>query len=376
MSSLRICIAGEHPDDHEYPRLWVIREGLKQIGFEVDVVQILTSIDVIECLLNPKQAMHKTLKQLFQLSKHLSSLVHCDVILIPAFRWSLAPFVWFISKFIRKPILLDYLIGITDVNEDRKVLSSGPLLNLYRWLDWFNITCMVSMTDTKAHREFYRRLLKTKTDKMYVVPVGVREPLLDLPGPANLCSQIVVQYFGLYTPFHGVDVILKAAKLLQDTPEIRFEFIGIGQTQLDAVKLALAISLPNVNFISKYLDLPAYLTAISKSDILLGVFGEVEKTNYVVPIKVYEGMAAGRPVITAQSSAIAEFFTPGEHLVTVPPNNPEQLAAAIRALSASPQERERLGRAGRQRILEAFLPQHIGKQIQEITLNLVGANAK
>jgi glycosyltransferase involved in cell wall biosynthesis len=77
-------------------------------------------------------------------------------------------------------------------------------------------------------------------------------------------------------------------------------------------------------------------------------------------------MALGRPVITADSAALTEFFTPGEHVVTVPPGNPEALVHAIRMLVDSSQERHRIGTAAASRIQEAFLPQHIGAQLKTI----------
>ena len=93
MSFLRICIVGEHPGEREYTRFWVIREGLRQVGFEVDIIPVSTGVDIIECLLNPKQVICTAFKQVFQLTKHFSSISRCDIILIPAFRWPLVPFI-------------------------------------------------------------------------------------------------------------------------------------------------------------------------------------------------------------------------------------------------------------------------------------------
>lgn len=90
--------------------------------------------------------------------------------------------------------------------------------------------------------------------------------------------------------------------------------------------------LTNVNFVTEFMPLSQLLPYAAQSTINLGVFGDVEKTRYVVPNKVYDGLAMGRAVITVESSAISEFFTPNQHLVTVPPGDPAALAAAIRAL--------------------------------------------
>ena len=63
--------------------------------------------------------------------------------------------------------------------------------------------------------------------------------------------------------------------------------------------------------------------------MILGVFGRTAKAKRVVPNKVYQGLAMARPVITADSPAVREFFAPGEHLHTVPAGDPEALADAV-----------------------------------------------
>jgi glycosyltransferase involved in cell wall biosynthesis len=42
---------------------------------------------------------------------------------------------------------------------------------------------------------------------------------------------------------------------------------------------------------------------------------------------------------------------PGEHLITVPPGDPDALAAAIADLAAQPEQRVKLAQAGRQYVL-------------------------
>jgi len=163
-----------------------------------------------------------------------------------------------------------------------------------------------------------------------------------------------------------VAVILEAAALLRDDPSIRFELIGRGQTYAQSIELARVLNLANVTFLNEFYSLPQLLPRLARSTILLGVFGATDKTDYVVPNKVYDGLAFGRPVITAEAAALREFFTPGEHLITVPPGDAAALAAAIRALASDPDRIQTLGAAGVRRIREAFLPAHIGERVAAI----------
>ena len=113
------------------------------------------------------------------------------------------------------------------------------------------------------------------------------------------------------------------------------------------------------------------LERLAEGTIFLGVFGATDKTSYVVPNKIFEGMMLGRPVVTAEAPAMDEIFTPGEHYVAVPPGDAARLAEALLKLVDSPAECERISRAGLERVQQAFLPQHIGAQLKPILEALV-----
>jgi glycosyltransferase involved in cell wall biosynthesis len=65
---------------------------------------------------------------------------------------------------------------------------------------------------------------------------------------------------------------------------------------------------------------------------------------------IVEAMALGAVVVAAGEGGAAEIVAPGTGL-TFDPHSPETLAAALRRLIASPQEREKLSEAGRERAM-------------------------
>jgi glycosyltransferase involved in cell wall biosynthesis len=67
-----------------------------------------------------------------------------------------------------------------------------------------------------------------------------------------------------------------------------------------------------------------------------------------------EAMAAARPVVATNVSAIPEVVVHGETGLLVPPRDPAALAAALIALCESPAERRRLGNNGYQRVRRHF----------------------
>jgi glycosyltransferase involved in cell wall biosynthesis len=75
------------------------------------------------------------------------------------------------------------------------------------------------------------------------------------------------------------------------------------------------------------------------------VFGDSDKAGRVVPHKLYESLAMGRPIVTRDGPGIRSLFSEGE-VIMVPPADPVALADAIRALVDDTEHRERVAAAG------------------------------
>jgi glycosyltransferase involved in cell wall biosynthesis len=102
---------------------------------------------------------------------------------------------------------------------------------------------------------------------------------------------------------------------------------------------------------------------IRESDLCLGIFGETGKASRVVPNKVYEAMATGKPVITGDSSAAREFLRSGEDCLLCTRGDAASLAEAILRLKSDPALAERLARSGRRRFEEKAAPAVIGREL-------------
>jgi len=150
----------------------------------------------------------------------------------------------------------------------------------------------------------------------------------------------VLQY-GKWSPLHGAEVVLGAAELLRDEP-IRFVLIGEGQLSEGLRTRIAAHRLTNVEWVGA-LPLAALRARTLGADVCLGVFGGSDKAARVVPNKVFDALACGRPVVTADSVGAREWLRDGENALLTPAGDPVALAAALRRLLDGDQ-RARLGR--------------------------------
>jgi glycosyltransferase involved in cell wall biosynthesis len=142
----------------------------------------------------------------------------------------------------------------------------------------------------------------------------------------------------------GHDVLLRAAARL---PGVRFACAGDGPLRDRLLAQARELGVAGrVAFLGYRDDLPSLLAAC---DLV------VLPSRYEgLPISLIEAMAAARPVVATDIGGTRELVRDGETGVLVPPDDPEALADAIADLASRPDERRRLGEAGRVRARRHF----------------------
>ncbi len=145
----------------------------------------------------------------------------------------------------------------------------------------------------------------------------------------------------------ALEKVLEAAALLKDEQGMKIAIIGAGLKKKSLEHKAAGLGLANVVFIpfQPYADLPALL---SSADVLL-VPLDVEKSQLSVPSKLYNFMAAGRPILglASSSSEVAGLIASAGCGLCVPPQEPERIAEALIQLRDSPVEARDMAALGR-----------------------------
>lgn len=195
-----------------------------------------------------------------------------------------------------------------------------------------------------------RVLVESGADPDRVVTVfnGISEDLLDIPqkdaekGTASI--RPVVAFVGMIGYNQGLGVALDAASLL---PEADFLIVGDGPELSMLQERAEKLSLTNVSF-TGWLNKDQLLKVYEQTDVL---FAHLKSTPILdttaVSFKLFEYMATGRPFVYAGKGVAVEFLSKIGCAVTVPPDDPRALSAAIFALLQDPEKRRALGSKGR-----------------------------
>ena len=188
------------------------------------------------------------------------------------------------------------------------------------------------------------------------------------PAPEEPGSSFKIFYAGAHGVANGLDVMLDAAKLLQDeeNSHIRFVLIGDG-TRKEALKnRAASMQLQNVEFRASLpkSEIPAVLREahacfMHLRDLPVFRWG-------VSPNKLFDYMAAARPVIFAVNTS-ANPVDMAKAGVTIPPEDPRALADAARQLASLPvEERAAQGARGRAYVFEHHGDNVLGKRLLDL----------
>src|SRR3546814_9600881 len=137
-----------------------------------------------------------------------------------------------------------------------------------------------------------------------------------------------VLFYGQFIPLHGVDTVIRAARLLRNEP-VEWQIIGQGQVAPCIRAMLAEEPLPKLHWLEwvEYRQLKQF---IAEAELCLGIFGTSEKAARVIPNKVFQIAAAGRTVITRDLAEIREPLTEfPPYIILVTAGVPVDLAGAV-----------------------------------------------
>ena len=287
---------------------------------------------------------------------------------------------WVLSRVRRVPLIFDAFLSLYDsLVLDRGALAPrGPKARALAWVDRWS--CRLAdrvLLDTAAHRDFFCRQFGVPPEKFWILPIGADDKVFTPSAePAeNGTHPTTVLHFGRYIPLHGMETVVRAAALLEASGETcRFLLVGDGEERPRIEAMVRDLGLRSVEFADS--QAPEVLAeTVRRSDLCLGIFGTTGKAARVVPNKVYEAMASGKPILTANTPAAREILTDGVDCLLCERGNPSSLADAIRRARADRELARRLGSNARRRFESLAAPAVIGGILAGNLQRLGGAHA-
>ncbi len=337
--------------DLDGARSWVIRTGLAEAGYHIRL-----------CRTEAPGLLGKY-RDLLRRWKDASQ--NAAAIYVVFLGHYLMPLAWWLGKRAGIPVVFDAFISLhdTEVSDRARVSRWSPRAWILWMADW--ISCALAdviLLDTEEHKRYFTVRYGVRPEKILVLPVGCRSDLF-LPAPASPSAgprgPFCVEFHGTYIPLQGIDVILAAARRLQEQKEnVSFTLVGRGQLYGKMIAYAAKWNLQNVSF-SPSVPIQQLPPFIQAADICLGIFGTTPKAGRVIPNKAYEVISCGKPLITARTAAAERVFRDREDAFLIPAGDPAALADAILQLKSDRDLRQRIAEGGLALSRRRFMPQQI-----------------
>jgi glycosyltransferase involved in cell wall biosynthesis len=197
---------------------------------------------------------------------------------------------------------------------------------------------------TAGIRDAFREVHGARA-RVAVVPNGCDVPAdRRFPGLAGDVPPRVL-YAGQLYPWKGVDVLVEAVARV---PEARLVILGGLEGEPDLMRVRALVA---ARGLGARTELPGTLpqagvaAELARAAVVVVPFLRTAMTErHTSPLKAFEAMAAGRPIVASDLPSSREFLGDGRDALLVPPGDAGALAAAIARVLADTALAERLAR--------------------------------
>lgn len=323
MSSRDVLFWGRYGNyGPDYPRNRVIEIGLSALGHQVRrFVPAFSAVADYEAALRGMSTP--------------------DLVWVPCFRQRDLQAARRYATRQKVPLVFDPLISSYDKQVNERLKFSAGSRKGRRLLDWesklFSLADLV-IADTVGHLDYFSSVLKVPRERIRVVPVGAEEDLFQYRPPIekSVNAPLEVVFSGTFIELHGVETVIEAASLYSSTV-VKWRLLGEGPLRktCESKVARLLKDRPDLDItFENWRPLEELPARLAQADILLGIFGASGKALRVIPNKVYQALALGRPVLTAKTGAYPVELTQDEchGIFWSPPGDAKGLCLALERL--------------------------------------------
>lgn len=282
---------------------------------------------------------------------------------------------WLVSKIKRAPFLLEvrdlwpaFAIAVG-------VLKNKLLIRLSLWLERF----LYHRSDKIiVNSPGYIEHVRTKGGKnINLIPNGSDTTAFPSVDSIQIRKELgwTDKFILLYTGAHGMSndlpVLLQAAKFIEAHDDIKIVLIGDGKEKPGLIALADSMGLSNIEFLDPIPKnkISVYLQA---SDVCFAILKPIELYKTTFPNKVFDYMAAGKPIILAIDGVIRDVVESADCGIFCEPGNPHSVANTIIKMYRNRSKLDKIGKRGKAYLERNFNRMIIAKDFSELIEEMVG----
>lgn len=220
---------------------------------------------------------------------------------------------------------------------------------------WTFRTADVSLATNESYKRIAIERGGMAADKVFVVRSGPNLDRLRVLPPTEALKrgrQYLVGYVGVMGKQEGIDLLLQAVQHIvhvRKRHDVQFGLVGGGTSLQDMQKMAIALQVDeHVTFTGRVPD-DDLLAMLNTADVCVNPDVANEMNDKSTMNKIMEYMALGKPIV--QFDLTEGRFSAQEASLYARHNDPVDMAEKILQLLDAPELRERMGRFGRDRVV-------------------------
>jgi len=185
----------------------------------------------------------------------------------------------------------------------------------------------------------------------------------------NIKDKFIVLYTGLLGFAQAPEVMIDAAKILENNKDIVFLIVGGGPLKKDLESKIKDLELDNVVLTGQRPreEMPVF---VSRGDICLVPYKNSSTFQKNVPSKMFDYMASGKPIIINLEGAASDIIIKAQAGLVVEPENALALAKTIEQLYNNRFLRKKMGNSGKVYVEKHYDKKKISKQLEIILENV------
>jgi glycosyltransferase involved in cell wall biosynthesis len=284
---------------------------------------------------------------------------------------------WLVSKLKQVPFLLEirdlwpaFAIAVG-------VLKNKTLINLSLWLERFLYHHADKIiVNSPGYLEHVRlkggqivTLIPNGSDAAAFSPANT----IQIRKKLGWTDKFILLYAGAHGMSNDLPAILQAAKMIEDNEKINIVFIGDGKEKNNLITLAESLKLSNVEFLNP-VPKNKIFEYLQSSDVCIAILKPIELYKTTYPNKVFDYMAAGKPIILAIDGVIREVVESAGCGLFCEPGNPRAIANTILEMYHNRKELEKIGERGKMYLEQNFDRMMIAKDFTDMIEEMVRSN--
>ncbi len=243
-------------------------------------------------------------------------------------------------------------------------MRNGKRIRLLKWLErrMYRAASHIVAVGT-GYRDQITPKVPEMREQISVIPNGVDgESYRPLPADAAFLKQVgltdkfVCSYVGTIGMAHGLEVVVHAAKRLQQAnrKDIAFLIVGDGARRAAIQQQAIDEGVEDYLVFTGRLTKEKMPSVLASSDCCLIHLCGTDLFATVIPSKIFETMAMQRPIIMGVRGPAQEIVMEAGGGIPMTPESDEELAQIVMRLADDREATSEMGRDARRFVLEHY----------------------